>query len=153
MGSQSILDGFWRGPSRTRLAYLSYRHQFLSNRPKNWAPNISWAYLYNSDEFFVIWMIYLAFGWVLSGRLGSGWVSAGFWDNPAETRPGRWVAGWAARDFEKVFQNITSSLKNALGSPGIVFTCCMMLRMQFGWFDLEDLIRWTASYSFKGSYT
>ena len=44
-------------------------------------------------SFFVIWMIYLAFGWVLSGRLGSGWVLAGFWDNPAETQPGRWVAG------------------------------------------------------------
>ena len=92
-------------------------------------------------------MIYLVFDWVLSGRLGSGWVSAGFWDNPAETQPGRWVAGWAARDFEKVFQNITSSLKCSRIARDNV-TCCMMLRMQFGWFDLEDLIRWTAS--FKG---
>ena len=49
--------------------------------------------IYNSDEFFVIWMIYLGFGWVLSGRLGSGWVLAGFGANPAETQPGRWVAG------------------------------------------------------------
>ena len=115
MDSQSIPNRTLRAPSRSCSAYLSYRHQFLSNRPKNWAPNTSWAYLYNSDEFFVIWMIYLAFGWVLSGRLGFGWVSAGFWlgfgTNPAETQPGRWVAGWAARDFEKVFQNITSSLK------------------------------------------
>ena len=136
-------------PWRPCSAYLSYRHQFLSNRPKNWAPDISRAYLYKSDEFFVIWMIYLTSGWVLSGRLGSGWGLAGFGANPAETQPGRWVVGWAARNFDKVFQNITSSLRNALGSPGIVFTRSMMLRIQFGWFDLEDLIGWTASYCFK----
>ena len=44
--------GPWRGPSRPWSAYLSYRHQFVSNRPKNWAPNISRAYLYKSDELF-----------------------------------------------------------------------------------------------------
>ena len=58
MDSQSIPNRTLSGRSRSCSAYLSYRHQFLSNRPKNWAPNTPRAYLYKSDEFFDIWMVF-----------------------------------------------------------------------------------------------